>query len=50
LDMAGSTSGLIPAVGVPLLRLLAEESGLRAGLSKALARNGSTPDTTGVRS
>lgn len=31
LDMAGSTAGLIPAVGVPLLRLLAQESGLRAG-------------------
>jgi hypothetical protein len=43
LDMAGSTSGLIPAVGVPLLRLLAEQSGLRAGLSKALARNGFNP-------
>jgi hypothetical protein len=41
--MAGSTSGLIPAAGVPLLRLLAEESGLRAGLSKALARNGFNP-------
>jgi hypothetical protein len=27
-----------PAVGVPLLRLLAQESGLRAGLSKALQR------------
>ncbi|RSM50584.1 IS1380 family transposase [Actinoplanes sp. ATCC 53533] len=38
LDMAGSTAGLIPAVGVPLLRLLAQESGLRAGLSKALHR------------
>ena len=38
LDMAGSTAGLIPAVGVPLLRLLAQESGLRAGLSKALQR------------
>jgi hypothetical protein len=37
--MAGSTSGLIPAAGVPLLRLLAEES----GLSKALARNGFNP-------
>jgi hypothetical protein len=36
--MAGSTAGLIPAVGVPLLRLLAQESGLRAGLSKALRR------------
>jgi hypothetical protein len=39
LDLAGSTAGLIPAVGVPLLRLLAQESGLRAGLSKALQRN-----------
>jgi hypothetical protein len=38
LDLAGSTTGLVPAVGVPLLRLLAEESGLRAGLSKALHR------------
>ena len=38
LDIAGSTAGLIPAVGVPLLRLLAQESGLRAGLSKALQR------------
>jgi hypothetical protein len=43
LEIAGSTSGLIPAAGVPLLRLLAEESGLRAGLSKALARNGFNP-------
>ena len=38
LDIAGSTAGLIPAVGVPLLRLLAQKSGLRAGLSKALQR------------
>jgi hypothetical protein len=38
LDLAGSTAGLIPAVGVPLLRLLAQESGLRVGLSKALQR------------
>jgi len=38
LDLAGSTTGLVPAVGVPLLRLLAEESGLRVGLSKALRR------------
>lgn len=38
LDLAGSTAGLIPTVGVPLLRLLAQESGLRAGLSKALQR------------
>ena len=36
--MAGSAAGLIPAVGVPLLRLLAQESQLRAGLSKALQR------------
>jgi hypothetical protein len=43
LDMAGSTSGLVPAAGVALLRLLAEESGLRAGLSKALTRNGFSP-------
>ena len=43
LDLAGSTTGLVPAVGVPLLRLLAEESGLRAGLSKALRRNGFSP-------
>jgi len=43
LDLAGSTTGLVPAVGMPLLRLLAEESGLRAGLSKALARNGFNP-------
>lgn len=38
LELSGSTAGLVPAVGVPLLRLLAEESGLRAGLSKALDR------------
>jgi hypothetical protein len=43
LDMTGSASGLLPAAGVPLLRLLAEESGLRAGLSKALTRNGFSP-------
>jgi hypothetical protein len=43
LDMTGSASGLLPAAGVPLLRLLAEESGLRAGLSKALTRNGFGP-------
>lgn len=41
--MTGSADGLIPAVGVPLLRLLAEESGLRAALSKALTRNGFSP-------
>jgi hypothetical protein len=38
LELAGSTTGLVPAVGVPLLRLLAQESGLRAGLSEALQR------------
>jgi hypothetical protein len=43
LHLAGSTTGLVPAVGVPLLRLLAEESGLRAGLSKALRRAGFSP-------
>jgi hypothetical protein len=43
LHLAGSTTGLVPAVGVPLLRLLAEESGLRAGLSKALYRAGFSP-------
>lgn len=43
MDLAGSTTGLVPAVGVPLMRLLAEESGLRAGLSKALRRNGFSP-------
>jgi len=41
--LEGSTTGLVPAVGVPLLRLLAEQSGLRAGLSKALQRNGFHP-------
>lgn len=50
LDLAGSTTGLVPAVGVPLLRLLAEESGLRAGLSKALRRAGSARFMTVVRS
>jgi len=34
---------LIAAAGAPLLRLLAESSGLRAGLSKALARPGFVP-------
>lgn len=43
LELAGSTTGLVPAVGVPLLRLLAEESGLRAGLSKALHRADFSP-------
>src|SRR5258705_1401815 len=43
LHLAGSTTGLVRAVGVPLLRLRAEESGLRAGLSKALRRAGFSP-------
>jgi hypothetical protein len=41
--MSGGARGLIGAVGVPLLRLLAEQSGLRAGLSAALARSGFVP-------
>lgn len=36
--MTTGVTGLIDAVGVPLLRLLAERSGLRGGLSAALAR------------
>jgi hypothetical protein len=43
LELTGGASGLIAAVGAPLLRLLAEESGLRAGLSKALTRSGFVP-------
>lgn len=43
LEMTGGASGLVGAVGVPLLRLLAEESGLRGHLSKALARPGFVP-------
>jgi hypothetical protein len=43
LELAGGASGLIPAVGAPLLRLLGEESGLRAGISTALARSGFVP-------
>jgi hypothetical protein len=38
LRLAGGVSGLIGAVGAPLLRLLAERCGLRAGLSGALGR------------
>jgi hypothetical protein len=38
LRLAAGVSGLIEAVGAPLLRLLAERSGLRAGLSGALGR------------
>jgi hypothetical protein len=43
LELTGGASGLIGAVGAPLLRLLAEESGLRAGVSKALTRSGFVP-------
>ncbi len=43
LELTGGASGLIAAAGAPLLRLLAEESGLRAGLSKALTRSGFVP-------
>jgi hypothetical protein len=43
LELAGGASGLIPMVGAPLLRLLAEESGLRAGISRALVRCGFVP-------
>jgi hypothetical protein len=38
--MSGGGAGLIDAAGVPLIRLLSEECGLRPGLSKALARPG----------
>lgn len=38
LALTTGASGLIGAVGAPLLRLLAERSGLRAGLSAALGR------------
>lgn len=43
LEMTGGASGLVGAVGVPLLRLLADCSGLRGRLSKALARPGFAP-------
>lgn len=43
LKLAGGASGLIPTVGAPLLRLLAEQSALRAGISRALARSGFIP-------
>jgi hypothetical protein len=43
LELTGGASGLIAAAGAPLLRLLAESSGLRAGLSKALVRPGFVP-------
>jgi hypothetical protein len=38
LEMTGGASGVVASAGVPLLRLLAEESGLRGALSKALVR------------
>jgi hypothetical protein len=41
--MTGGASGLVGAAGAPLLRLLAEESGLRGGLSAALVRSGFVP-------
>jgi hypothetical protein len=41
--MAGGASGLIPTVGAPLLRLLAEQSGLRSGISAVLTRSGFVP-------
>jgi DDE family transposase len=43
LEMTGGASGLIASAGAPLLRLLAEESGLRVGLSKTLSRSGFVP-------
>ncbi|MFI7126838.1 transposase [Nonomuraea sp. NPDC050153] len=43
LELTGGGSGLIGAVGVPLLRLLAEGSGLRGRLSAALAKKGFAP-------
>jgi hypothetical protein len=43
LELTGGGSGLIDAVGVPLLRLLAETSGLRGRLSQALARKDFAP-------
>jgi hypothetical protein len=41
--MTGGATGLVGAAGVPLLRLLAEESGLRGRLSKALVKAGFVP-------
>jgi Transposase DDE domain group 1 len=43
LEMTGGATGLLDAAGVPLLRLLAEESGLRGGLSAALVVPGFLP-------
>src|SRR5215475_7463192 len=42
-EMTGGASGLIGAAGAPLLRLLAEESRLRSGLSTTLARSKFVP-------
>jgi hypothetical protein len=43
LELTGGASGLIGTVGAPLLRLLAEQSGLRAALSGALKQSGFVP-------
>jgi hypothetical protein len=43
LEMTGGASGLVGAAGAALLRLLAQESGLRPHLSAALAREGFVP-------
>jgi len=43
LELAGGASALIAAAGAPLLRLLAEQSGLRAALSAALTQRGFVP-------
>jgi hypothetical protein len=43
LELTGGASGLIGAVGAPLLRLLGEQSGLRAALSGALKQSGFVP-------
>jgi hypothetical protein len=43
LEMTDGATGLIPAAGVPLLRLLAEESGARGHISKALLVPGFHP-------
>jgi hypothetical protein len=43
LEMVGGASGLVGSAGVPLLRLLTEETALRGQLSKALAKAGFVP-------
>jgi hypothetical protein len=43
LEMTGGGTGLIGAAGIPLLRLLAEESALRGRLSKSLTKPGFIP-------